>query len=105
MYICGSNRFATDDEGEWACDPAWFPRHRYFPRSFFQQLGKREGLNDLQTGFLLSQTFATAFAIVAGPMLAQSVLTDKHPVPIACGHDAGDIFILGYATPDGITKP
>lgn len=105
MYICGTDRFATDDDGDWACGPAWFPNYRYFPRSFFKQLGKLEGLNDLQTGFLLSQTFAAAFALVAGPMLAKSVPTEKHPIPIACGHDAGYIFVVCYATPDEILKP
>jgi len=105
MYICGSERFAIDDEGEWACGPTWFPNYRYFPRSFFKQLGKLEGRNELLTGFLLSQTCAAAFAIKAAPLLAQSVSTDKHPVPIACGHDAGNIFVVCYATPDGITKP
>jgi hypothetical protein len=105
MYICGSDRFATDDDGEWACGPIWFPKYRYFPHTLLKQLSRREGRNKLDTGYLLCQTFAAAFALRAAPMLARSVPAERHPVPVACGHDAGGMFVVCHATPDGIMHP
>lgn len=105
MYICGADHFASDDDGEWACGPIWFPRHRYFPCSLYKKFSRFEEPNDLMTGFILAQTFAAAFALTAAPLLARSVDADRHPVPVACGHDAGGLFVICYATPEGIEKP
>ena len=109
VYLYGSNRFDADDrDGEWACNPSWFPDRRYFHIPLLKQIGKLEGTNELCTSFLLAQTFAAAMAIVFAPLIVdQLVQADQYqqPIPIATGHDAGDLFILGKASPSGFQRP
>ena len=103
FYLCGTDQFDADEE-DWACDPAWFPSKRYYDTPLLNAIGKAQHTTDSTATYLLSLTIAAAFAIRAAPLIAAHTNPTANPVPIAIGHDSGDIFIVGYATPEGIQQ-
>ncbi|MHA7811880.1 MAG: hypothetical protein ACX94C_00605 [Phycisphaerales bacterium] len=108
FYLDGSPSFDPDDGGEWACECAWTygSNLRYPVCSTYVEFAKI--CNDLgnQLTFTVSQAFTACLAIELAPVLAKELSFQHHDrYPIAVGHDAGDIFIVCYATPDGMLKP
>jgi len=104
LYLSGSECFDPDDE-DWACDPTWFPASRYYKTPLLNKIGKAQHATDPTAAYLLSLSFAAAVATNFGPLIASLTDDRTHPIPIAVGHDSGDLFVLGYATPEGIQRP
>ena len=113
MYISGADRFEVDDEGEWACGCYWEPNSRYPNVPELEFIGKLCPFRENQAGFTLSNSLVTALAVNHAKIFSE-VLGFKRGLfgrrkhseyPIACGHDAGDCVVVGYATSDGLRRP
>lgn len=102
MYIGGSNCFDPDDQfSEWACDPVWFPDHRYPRVQGFRRLART-----LPSKGLLADIVADAFVFaLAEDLVSQTdralVLGDRPWRAVGSGYDSGDAYIVGYITQDG----
>lgn len=106
LYISGADQFDPDDEGEWACDPLWMPKNRYPRIRLMKLFGKLCPYKENQAGFTLSSSFAAALAMDHASMITEKTgFGSVDEYPIASGHDAGDIHILGYMTPNGLRRP
>lgn len=108
FYLDGSPSFDPDDGGEWACECSWTygSNLRYPVCSTYVDLAKN--CNDLgnQLTFTVSQAFTACVAIQLVSVFVEHLNFHDHDrYPIAVGHDAGDLYLLGYATPSGLTKP
>lgn len=106
MYISGADHFDPDDEGEWACGCLWEPKHRYPRMPLMKLIGKLCPFKENQAGFALSSALVAALAIDHAGILSKKLgFQSVSQYPIATGHDAGDIDILGYLTPNGFQSP
>ncbi|MCA9274978.1 MAG: hypothetical protein KDA29_03035 [Phycisphaerales bacterium] len=104
FYLDGSPSFDPDDGGEWACECSWTygSNLRYPVCSTYVNFAKT--CNDLgnQLTFTISQAFTACLAIELAPVFAEILSFQTHDrYPIAVGHDSGDLYLIGYATPDG----
>lgn len=106
IYVDGAAEFGPD--GEWACECEWShnSESRYPVFSSFVQIARQcNGLTSLCT-FTFSQALLACMAIEAAPVFGEILGFKKHKrYPIAVGHDEGDIYLLGYLTPEGFQRP
>lgn len=108
FYIDGAPCFDPDDEGEWACECSWTYGSdlRYPVCSTYVDIAKACNKQGNLVTFTISQAFTACLAIELAPVLAEHHAFQRlGRYPVAVGHDSGDIYIVGYLTPDDLAKP
>lgn len=106
LYVDGSADFDIDGDWAGACSWTYGSDFRYPVLPAFIELAKHlNGLTSLCT-FTFSQALAACIAIELAPLIGDALGFEEHDrYPVALGHDAGDLFLIGYASPDGVTRP
>lgn len=108
FYIDGSPAFEPNDGGEWACECSWTygSNLRYPVCSTYVNFAKACNNLGNQLTFTISQAFTACLAIELAPVFAEILsFQNRDRYPIAVGHDAGDLYILGAITSSGFAKP
>ncbi len=108
LYLDGSSKYSDNDEGEWAGYCSWTEESdfRYPNVPAMQEIGRLCSSISNACNFSISQAFAACLIIELVPTIVRTLDFQRHTrYPITLGHDSGDLYLLGYLTPDGLEKP
>jgi hypothetical protein len=101
FYLCGSDRTPVEDELDWAVDPAYFPTSYCVPKDF-DRINKKYPRLSGDEEVLVFNGILNLLVINHIKDYSDHLLKSRDSLYVGAGFDAGDIYVLGQFTRQGI---
>lgn len=106
FYVAGTRQFELDSEGDWAVEPAYFPRGRYANSQVLADIYRRaygptNGLGNQAEQYLCLGYVAFLIPVLLADITSKWIVKGDGQVGIAAGWDSGEPLYLGSFTKQG----
>jgi hypothetical protein len=106
FYVAGTRQFDLDSEGDWAVQPAYFPRGRYANSQILADIYRRaygtpNGLGNQAEQYLCLGYVAFLIPVLLAGITNKWIVKGEGEIGIAAGWDSGEPLYLGMFTKQG----